>query len=86
MDDETNSKLHEGKVAQIVSEREIAINIGKKDGVVQGMQFSVLAATPQEVTDPDTGELLDTIDRSKIDVEATEVRDKITICSTFATK
>ncbi len=83
---ETNNKLLEGKVAQIVSEREIAINIGKKDGVVQGMQFSVLAATPQEVTDPDTGELLDTIDRSKIDVEATEVRDKITICSTFATK
>ncbi len=76
----------EGKVAQIVSEREIAINIGSMQGVEKGMRFAVLAAAPQEVRDPETGEILDTIDREKVRVEATEVRERITICATYRTK
>lgn len=76
----------EGKVAQIVSEREIAINIGSLQGVEKGMKFAVLAPSPQEVKDPETGELLDVIDREKIRVEATEVRERITICATYRTR
>ncbi len=75
----------EGKVAQILNEREIAITIGKKHGVAKGMRFAVLAATPQEIRDPDTNEVLDTLDREKVEVEATDVRDRITVCSTFRT-
>jgi hypothetical protein len=83
---DAENHLLEGKVAQIVSEREIAINIGRAHGVKRGMRFAILAATPQEVRDPDTDELLDTLDRVKVTVEATEVREKIKICSTYKTK
>jgi hypothetical protein len=44
-----------------------------------------LAPTPEEVLDPETGEVLDIVDRAKVLVQATEVREKITICSTYRT-
>ncbi len=77
--------LLQGKVAKVLTEREIVINIGSARGVKKGMRFAILAATPEEITDPDTGEKLDVVDRTKVLVEATEVRSKITICSTFRT-
>ncbi len=80
-----NSNLLEGKVAKVLTEREVVINIGQAQGVKKGMRFAILAATPEEITDPDTGEKLDMVDRTKVLVEATEVRPKITICSTFRT-
>jgi len=75
----------EGYVAQIISEREIAINIGKKHGVKKGMRFAVLSPTPQIILDPITEEELDILDREKVRVEVTEVRTKISICSTYRT-
>jgi hypothetical protein len=72
-----------GCVAQILSERELIINVGKKHGVSMGMKFAVLAQSPLDVIDPVSGEKLDTVDREKVRVEATEVREKITICRTY---
>jgi hypothetical protein len=54
-------------------------------GVKRGMRFAILASTPEEVLDPETGEVLDIVDRTKVLVQATEVREKITICSTYRT-
>ncbi len=54
-----------GKIAQLLSDRELVINIGLKDGVSKGMRFAILAATPLEIRDPDTNELLESIDREK---------------------
>ena len=73
----------EGKVAQILSERELVINKGSADGVSEGAKFAVLAATPIEVRDPDTDQVLDRIDREKVRVRATEVREKVTICVAY---
>lgn len=73
----------EGRVAQIINARELAINIGSKDGVRPKMKFAVLAESPIEVRDPGTQEVLDYIDREKVRVEASEVRDRITICRTY---
>ncbi len=73
----------QGKVAKILNEREVAINIGKMQGVKRGMKFAILAPTPEEISDPETGEVLDVVDRPKVIVQATEVRDRITICSTY---
>jgi hypothetical protein len=78
-------EMLQGKVAKVLNEREVAINIGQAQGVRKGMRFAILAATPEEISDPDTGEALDIVDRTKVLVEATEVRPKITICSTFRT-
>ncbi|HEX2988967.1 MAG TPA: hypothetical protein VHS06_12470 [Chloroflexota bacterium] len=78
-----NEKPLEGKVAQILNERELVINIGSAAGVIRGMRFAVLAATPVDVKDPDTGDVIDVVDRAKTHVEATEVRERITICGTY---
>lgn len=74
-----------GKVAAILNEREVVINIGSDQGVKKGMKFAILAATPEQIIDPDTGLVLDIVDRTKVFVQATEVREKIAICSTFRT-
>lgn len=72
-----------GQVAGIINERELAINIGSKNGVVGGMKFSVMAKEPLEVYDPLTGEKLGIIDREKVRVMAGEVKEKFSICKTF---
>ena len=85
MSDEQLPKIA-GRVAQILNARELVINIGARDGVRRGMRFAVLAEAPMEIVDPATEEVLDVIDREKVRVEASEVRDRITICKTFKTR
>jgi len=82
-----NSKTSkiEGRVAQILNARELVINRGSQHGVSKGMKFSVLSEAPMEIRDPGTNELLDEIDREKVRVIASEVRDRVTICRTFRT-
>jgi len=80
-----DTALLQGKVAKILTEREVVINIGSTQGVKKGMRFAILAPTPEEILDPETDEVLDVVDRTKVLVQATEVRDKITICSTYRT-
>ena len=75
-----------GRVASVLNAKELVINIGTNKGVVAGMKFAVLSESPTPVSDPETGEVLDTIDREKVRVEAVEVREKISICRTYRTK
>lgn len=82
----TKPQRIEGRVAQILNARELVINIGQDNGVLEGMKFAILSEAPTEIRDPETGELLDTIDREKVRVKASEVRSKITICKTFVVK
>src|SRR5688572_24099050 len=74
-----------GKVAQIINERELAINIGAKAGVRPGMRFSVLGP-PADIKDPDTGEILGSEPRTKVRVEAFQIRDRFTVCQTYETQ
>jgi hypothetical protein len=73
----------EGRVAQILNERELVINRGRQHGVVIGMQFAVLAVDAVNVVDPETGESLGALDRPKVRVQVTEVQEKFSICETF---
>lgn len=73
----------EGRVAAILSAREVAINIGSQEGVDEGMTFAVLAQSPVEVRDPSSGETLGHVDREKVRVKATEVHDTFSVCRTF---
>lgn len=72
-----------GRVAQVLNARELVINIGSDAGVTEGRRFKVLAEQAMDVTDPDTGEVLGTVDREKTRVEAVEVRPRISICRTY---
>ncbi|MGH2514816.1 MAG: hypothetical protein ACRDHP_04095 [Ktedonobacterales bacterium] len=83
-----DAKQHpiEGKVAEIISEMELAINVGAKDGYENGMLFSLLSATPIVIRDPDTNEVLTELDRSKIKVKVTEVGESYALCTTYRTR
>jgi len=76
-------KKLEGRVAQILNERELAINIGSNHGAQLGMKFAILSESPLEVKDPQTKETLDIIDREKVRVVVSEIRPKISICKTY---
>ena len=78
-------RLLEGKVADVLNERELVINIGSEKGVKLDMKFEVLEKEFYKIKDPDTGKLLDTLDKTKIRVKIVEVREKISIGRTYET-
>ena len=79
------NNLIEGKVAGILNERELTINIGIKNGVFEGMKFSILAKEAIEIYDPETNEKLGMVDREKVRVIVAEVKERFSICKTFRT-
>lgn len=72
-----------GKVAKVLNSRELAINIGKTRGVEVGMLFEVLDTKGENIADPETGEILGSIDRPKVRVKVTRVLDRLCVASTF---
>ena len=44
-----------GKVARVLNEREIAINVGAEDGVTVGMYFDVMEIQYEDIKDPGYG-------------------------------
>jgi hypothetical protein len=62
-----------GKVAAILSKRELILNLGHDDGVSVGMRFVILNKHGIDVTDPDTGEVLGTVEVPKTVVKIVRV-------------
>lgn len=75
--------LIRGKVARILNSRELVLNVGSKQGVLVGMYFDVLDANGEDIRDPDTGEVLGSIDRPKVRVQVTAVQEALCMASTF---
>lgn len=73
----------EGKVAQVISERDVAINRGQRAGVEIGMIFRIMSPEPEGILDPDTGDLLGAVDVTKVEVEVIEVQESLAVCRTF---
>ena len=74
-----------GKVARVLSTRIVALNIGVVDGVRIGMIFKILSSKGTEITDPDTGEIIGTVDWEKTSVKVMSVQHKVSVASTFRT-
>ena len=72
-----------GKVTNILNKRELAMNVGRKDGVKEEMRFKIVYNVP--VKDPDTGEELGEINREKIRVEVFQVEEKFSLARTYET-
>ena len=70
----------EGKVARILDEYSIVINIGRNNGVVNGMVFAVFVQSDEEVKDPDSGEALGKLENIKEHVFVAHVQDKFSTC------
>lgn len=71
----------EGKIAKIVDEYTVILNVGSKDGVKEGMTF-VIFDQGDEVMDPDTGESLGQWEIVKGRVMVSHVQERISTAST----
>ena len=74
-----------GKIARVLSTRDVALNKGSVDGVQIGMVFKILSSKGAEITDPDTGEVIGSVDLEKTSVRVTSVQDRVSVASTFRT-
>lgn len=75
-----------GKVARVLNSREVALNRGARDGVKLGMVFSILGEAGSEIIDPDTGEVLGSVDRPKVRVKVKVLKDRIAVAETFVSR
>ena len=75
-----------GKVARVLNEREFAINVGTAGGVTVGMYFDVMQAEEKDIVDPDTEEVLGSIERPKVRVEIIHAQEKLSVATTFQTE
>lgn len=71
--------LIEGKVAQILSDRHVIVNIGASAGVQLGMTLVVLAVG-EAVKDPATGEALGRWEMPKGFLRVTHVQERMSTC------
>ena len=72
-----------GKVASILTSRQLALTVGKRDGVAPGMKFDVLDPKGEDIADPDTGDVLGSLQRPKVRVRVSQVEDRISVAETF---
>jgi len=82
----SDTSLIRGKVAKIINSRELVINRGTEHDVELGMYFDVLEEKGQEIKDPDTGDILGSVERPKVRVEVVEVQKKMSIAATYRKK
>ena len=75
-----------GKVARVLNRREIAINIGSNNGVTIGMYFDVMNANETDIIDPDTNEVLGSIERPIVRMKVTHVQESLSVASTYKSK
>lgn len=81
MSDDTRIR---GKVAAILSKRELVLNVGAADDVRVGMRFVILNSKGINVRDPDTGKVLGTVEVPKTVVKVVRVDgDHLSIGRTF---
>lgn len=71
-----------GKVAKILSPREVALTIGEAHGVETGMLFEIMYPG-YEIPDPDTGVVLGTVELPKARVKVTRVYDNLSVAATY---
>ena len=75
----------EGLVADVLTNRELAINRGAKHGVEIGMRFRILANRGTDIRDPETGEILGTVEILKTVVKIVDVKENLSVGRTFRT-
>ena len=67
-----------GKVARILSDEEVFLNVGSEDGVTEGMEFVIFSVSEGDrISDPETGADLGAIETTKGRVKVRHVQDRI---------
>ena len=79
-------KLIRGKVAGVLNDMAVALNVGRGQGLREGMVFDVLAeGATYDVKDPDTGEVLGSVGRPKARVRVVYVDERMAVARTHDT-
>jgi hypothetical protein len=73
----------EGKVARILDDHTLVLNVGTAHGVAQGMVFCIFAPV-EEVKDPDSGQSLGAWEAVKGYVQASHPQERLTVCRAWA--
>jgi hypothetical protein len=82
----SDDKRIRGKVAAILSRRELVLNVGAADDVRVGKRFVILNSKGIDVKDPDTGKVLGTVEVPKTVVKVVRVDgDHLSVARTFRT-
>jgi hypothetical protein len=68
-----------GYVARLITDDELAINLGSADGVREGMSFNVLDTSTESIPDPVTGEDLGSIERLKARIRIISVSERLSL-------
>ncbi len=82
----TQTRFVRGKVAEILSSLEVALNVGENHGVESGMLFDILTKKGRGIKDPDSGEELGSIGVPKARVRISHVYEKFSVARTNQTK
>ena len=77
------STLIRGKIAYVLDNDDIVINVGAAHGVHRGMYFDVLDDHNLEIRDPDTEEVIGSLEVSKIKVEVIDTQEKISVATPY---
>lgn len=72
-----------GAVARILSEREVVLNRGVKDGLKVGDYVGIIDQEASNVADPTTGEDIGQILHFKMSLRITQASDSLSIASTY---
>jgi hypothetical protein len=85
MSDEFDSALDAvaGAVAKILSDREVVLNRGAKDGLHIGDYVGIVDDEGSKVPDPETGEDIGELTKFKTSLRVTQVSDSLAIASTY---
>ena len=73
------------KVKKIISDKRIVINAGKNE-VQTGDILRVIEKNSEEIVDPDTNEVLGTLDYIKATITVEYVYEHMSICKNYETK
>ena len=70
-----------GKVAAVLDEERLVLNIGKDHGVARKMVFKI--AGTRVIRDPDTGDKLGEVEVTKIKVQVGEIKERMSIAHPY---
>ena len=77
------TNLIRGKVARVLNSRELALNIGSEHGVREGMLFDVIDPKGEDIVDPETGDIIGSLERAKVRVKVISVQNRLSVASTY---
>lgn len=80
-----SDEMIRAKVARVLNTTDVALNRGTEAGVEVGMRFAILSDRGEDIRDPDTHEVLDSVQIAKTLVKIVDTTAKVSIGRTFRT-